>query len=122
MNKLEVGMYVRTNTGIHKIFKIDEKKTVWKYLCDKKSTGEWDGSYEYTPIKEEQIIGKPSFDIIDLVQEDDYVNGDVVTKIKEDKQNNKYIVTIFNDVYYNKDIESIVTKEQFESMEYRIGE
>ena len=40
----------------------------------------------------------------------------------EDEQNNKYIVTIFNDVYYDKDIKSIVTKEQFESMEYRVGD
>lgn len=34
--KLEVGMYVRTKDGIHKIFNIDNKKTVWKYECDKK--------------------------------------------------------------------------------------
>ena len=33
MNKLEIGMYVRTDkTGIKKIYKIDNNKTKYKYL------------------------------------------------------------------------------------------
>ena len=117
--KLEVGMYVRTDKGnICKI--IDHHNDITDYFY---------GCYE-TDLKEslsknyliEANILKASHNIIDLIEEDDYVNGDIVTKIKEDEQNNKYIVTIFNDVYYDKDIKSIVTKEQFESISYKLGD
>lgn len=122
MNKLEVGMYVRTNTGIHKIFEIDEKKTVWKYKCDKKSTGEWDGSYEYILLKEEQFIGEPSFDIVDVVQVGDYVNGYKVYELGTAYGGK--IVMIKNETLkpylYQEEIKSIVTKEQFESMKYEV--
>lgn len=119
MNKLEVGMYVRTKTGIHKIFKIDEHKTNWKYLCDKKSTGEWDGSYEYTPLKEELII-KSSYNIIDLIEVGDYVNGVKIKEILEMKTGKIIIVSESEDYLENDDIESAVTKEQFEQMKYEV--
>lgn len=118
--EIKEGMYVRTNTGIHKIFRIDEHKSVWKYCCDKKETGEWDGSYEYTPIKEEQFIGEPSFDIIDLVQAGDYVNGEKIINL-DLGTTGKTIRLFTSESYINiEDIKSIVTKEQFEQMEYKL--
>ena len=68
---------------------------------------------------------KSSSNIIDLIKEGDYVNGEIVTKVVLDEIECKYIELDFS---YNKrgirekDIKSIVTKEQFESMEYKIGE
>lgn len=127
MNKIEVGMYVRTNTGIHKIFEIDEKKTVWKYKCDKKSTGEWDGSYEYTSLKEEQFIGEPSYNITDLIEVGDYVNGNSVLNViyyeeKLNKEPEIYINNRYISYLTPSNIYSIVTYEQMKSMEYRIGD
>lgn len=129
--EIKEGMYVRTNTGIHKIFKIDNNKTVWKYYCDKKETGEWDGSYEYTPIKEEQFIGEPSFDIIDLIQVGDIVKWEIYKPYKDGGVNE--VIQRFNKglgIYQIESdcvlrlgdmvIKSIVTKEQFEQMEYKL--
>lgn len=136
--KLNVGDYVRTKTGIHKIFEINENATVWKYLCDKKPTGEWDGSYEYTTTRDENIIksaeGTPR-GLLDLIEVGDYVNGWRVNRVE--KEEDGIFLTIGNvtsfisknetDPYLAKDhndknkmckIESIVTKEQFESMKY----
>ena len=126
---MKVGDYVRTKTGIHKIFRINEKADIWKYHCDKKPTGEWDSSYEYIKVRKEDVI-KSSPNIIDLIEIGDYVNGYLVKDIDyafDDVVMNKKDARIVPYIDCNKDkyiddIKSIVTKEQFESMEYRIGE
>ena len=69
---------------------------------------------------------KTSPNIIDLIEVGDYVNGVRVDKIilKNDKEICfRYVYALNedeNDVYTIRDIKSIVTKEQFESMEYRL--
>lgn len=75
------------------------------------------GNGEY----EDRII-KSSPNIIDLIQEGDYVNGRLV-------HNNLIYLTEFGWVDFDtleqtdtRQIKSIVTKEQFSSMEYKIGE
>lgn len=71
-------------------------------------------------ILKENII-KSSPNIIDLIEVGDYVNGVMVTEIKDGKP----FKEDYNDPYYSyyfDDIYSIVTKEQFSQMEYRIGE
>lgn len=70
-------------------------------------------------LKEEIIKSSPN--IIDLIEVGDYVNGVMVTEIKDGKP----FKEDYNDPYYSyyfDDIYSIVTKEQFSQMEYRIGE
>lgn len=133
--KINVGDYVRTKTGIHKIFEINENATVWKYLCDKKLTGKWDGSYEYTTIKEENIIksaeGTPR-GLLDLIEVGDYVNGYKVESVNtEYAPYGVYIEIPFVgsesigcniDLIRTEEIKSIVTKEQFESMQYIVKE
>lgn len=121
MNKLEVGMYVRFNyhrvTVPIQISKIKEKhyediERYYYYLTDNELV-----------ISEAQIL-KASFDIIDLIEV-----GDVITTInlcgevtKIDKENNKIYTTCYDGEYCHKeDIKTVVTKEQFESMSYRIG-
>ena len=130
-DKLEVGMYVRFNyhrvTVPIQISKIKEKhyediERYHYYLTDNGLV-----------ISEAQIL-KASHNIIDLIEVGDYVNGSKVVDISiigKDKEkwvwveqmedtDNKYGDDYVG--YNNEQIKSIVTKEQFESMSYRIGE
>ena len=59
---------------------------------------------------------KTSYNLIDLIEAGDYVNGVEVIEIKNNK-------IYFNDYLEEpENIESIVTKEQFNSMKYEVGE
>ncbi len=128
--KLEVGMYVRTNkVGIKKIYKIDNNKTKYKYLYKLKNQ-DGDGCIDLGVLCGDDII-KFSYSIIDILEKGDYVNGSKVVNINYDLNYDEDIVesiTIFdysiegNDILYNEDIKSIVTKEQFEQMAYKAGE
>ena len=115
--KLEVGMYVRTKNG--EIGKI-------RVIID--------GLVFINTNQYYSTVSKASHNIIDLIEAGDYVNGNKVTKLgfdnfllkcktiechQEDLSNGYEGVTF---VYTNKDIKSIVTKEQFESMSYKIGD
>ncbi len=126
---IEVGMYVRTRNGIKQIYKIDNHKTKWKYYFKlKKQDG--DGCIDLGSLSKEDIIGEPNFDIIDLIEVGDYVNGMEVTRItgtrydendlhcyceKNGDENWKQVMIPA------KNIKSIVTKEQFEQMSYKVG-
>ena len=68
-------------------------------------------------------IIKASFNIIDLIEAGDYVNGYKVTYIDNDNQILR--VDGFSwgtNIIENKDIKTIVTHEQFNSMKYEVGE
>lgn len=116
MNKLSVGMHIRTKWGyICKLVNInDYREPKMKY------------GVEANCLKYIMFIGKgdikdASFDIMDLIEVGDYVNGCRVHKIGN-------CLTIILDNEENiswinpNDIKTIVTREQFESMSYRIGE
>lgn len=128
--KLEVGMYVRFKTLSNEV-KISQIKEIENkiYILDNEEA-----------TTDKFIIGKPSFNIIDLIDEEDYANGVKVKYIYEKGEkygfNSNYVVqeksieldgsyeydTIPSDfLLKNKDIKSVVTKEQFETMKYRIG-
>ena len=65
-------------------------------------------------------IIKCSPNIIDLIEVGDYVNG-----LKVDKKYKDRVVINTRDeiiVWFEYQIKTIVTKEQFESMEYKVGE
>ena len=105
--KLEVGMYVRTRDGFlwkPKKIEIEEDNSVW-----------FDDYYDY-----DVSDVKASHNIIDLIEVGDYVNGELVEYIEVDS----YKDYVINSGYWCKqeDIKSIVTKEQFESMSYKVGE
>lgn len=72
----------------------------------------------------ENDIDKSSPNIIDLIEVGDYVNGGkVYEKEKEYIVVNADFGKIFEFVnIYENNIKSIVTKEQFKSMEYKVGE
>ncbi len=128
--ELKLNMYVRTkHYGLFKILKIIKENS--KTLFFKKQ-GHTVVIADKNNSIEEEIIGEPSYDIIDLIEAGDYVNGYlVIDNDIKDNLNEKYIQCgyIENNQYedecvvttfYNKDIKSIVTKEQFESMAYKV--
>lgn len=69
-------------------------------------------------ILKENII-KASPDIIDLIEEEDYVNGKKVDNVALGRGNYIYIGV---HRIYESEIKSIVTKEQFKQMSYKVGE
>ena len=76
----------------------------------------------------EKCIIKSSPNIIDLIEVGDYVNGKKVIDTFTDyifdySEEFKVIRFSETDILHNvKHIKSIVTKEQFESMEYKVGD
>ncbi len=67
------------------------------------------------------IIGKPSFDLIDLIEVGDYVNGEKVTEtmIKmRDEQGVFGLPDHYRTFVDEIHIKSVVTKEQFNSCKY----
>ena len=115
---MKVGDYVRTRWG-----------------CIAKFEGIHEGFYEFdniimdesSAVREElfvDIVEKSSPNIIDLIEVGDYVNGHRVLDIAEAPKRVLYLNDISQKgaLLPRENIKSIVTKEQFESMEYRIGE
>ena len=116
--ELKEGMYVRTKDGY-----IDKVIIDYKGYCNNPNCNCKHVSCEKDYYDEEKII-KTSYNLIDLIEEGDYVNGDLVTFISSNPQKNqkgKHRI-ILNDSYslFGKyeNIKSIVTKEQFESQKY----
>ena len=114
---MKVNDYVRTTNGyIGEIFNINEyREPTLKYGIITNYIDMVD-----THFISEEDIAKSSPNIIDLIEEDDFVNNKMVWHIKEDNDG-KYLVMCFDGlVIREKDIETIVTKEQFERCEYKI--
>ena len=132
MNKeLNIGDYVRTKYGIAKIESFELKNKEMINLDKDIMLCNMDIYRNRCSIN--QVI-KSSSNVIDLIEVGDYVNGDRVKALKGDidshKINNEEDVIYteyINDYdewcgYEEDEIKSILTKEQFESMEYKIGE
>ena len=112
---MKVGEYIRTEDGI-----IDKVIIEYNGKCASQTCNCKHVSCEKNYYDEDKII-KSSPNIIDLIEVGDYVNGVMVTEIKDGKP----FKEDYNDPYYSyyfDDIYSIVTKEQFSQMEYRIEE
>ena len=119
------GDYVRTKHGIEKITDIKEWVNFQGY--EKIITTD---KNQYETLYEQSEIIKSSPNIIDLIEVGDYVNGKKVVDKQyhyTDKDNYDmgewcifYENVALGDYQYY--IKSIVTKEQFSCMEYKIGE
>ena len=128
LEDLKVGQYVRFkdkkgNTYIRKI----------KEVCTKNPEKMWgaiiiDKNANNVPYVSLKNIVKTSFDVIDILEVGDYVNG-----YKVSFKDNDYKPFVQCDYpvqegttnhyrFYEEAIYSIVTKEQFESMSYKFGE
>ena len=117
--KLEVGMYVRTKHGIRKITEIDEDKN---YYIDETYINDF--VQEINCITDSCIIGNPSFNITDLIEVGDYVNGKKVIDKWEEPDWYGYFIKLDGEktIPTIRNIETIVTKEEFEQMSYNVGE
>lgn len=118
---MKVGDYVRTHGYIDKIININDfRESSMKYALEQPS---WNDDVVF--IGEEDII-KSSPNIIDLIEVGDYVNGSQVVDIAQAPKKALYTEDIRQKgaliPIINNEIESIVTKEQFESMKYKVGE
>ena len=128
MNSLEeikVGEYVRTtNKGIRQIAMIDNHKTVNKYLY---YIGEDFEGKSYAYIKTTEIL-KHSFNLIDLIEVGDYVNGyKVINVINEEPCPSGKCVDIDSSkdssecTLWEEDIKTILTKESYMVNCYKVG-
>ena len=68
---------------------------------------------------DETEIVKHSFNIIDLIEVGDYVNGKLIHKT-DIRKNSAYIYYGNCKTFTEYQIENIVTKEQFESIKYEV--
>ena len=125
--EIEVGEYGRTNKGKIFIFawleNSDGKRYTNKVLLGNGKI--FENKFYYFDDGEE--IVKHSKNIIDLVEAGDYVNGHkIVNEIWGEDDNDLYfeIEGGFNKATCigEKDIKTIVTKEQFNSIAYRLEE
>ena len=118
---IEVGEYVRFNDGnFDKIIDIRDTLGERKLICfEKRNSYSSDTSFKNMQVKH-------SKNIIDLIEEGDYVNGKIVTEIKGWKSSKegffKYAVTTEHEIIRADEIQSIVTKEMFAQMEYKVKE
>lgn len=123
--EIEVGEYGRTNLG--KIIKFawlesiegERYKNKVILIKNNKIVNEL-----YYFSKNEKIV-KHSKNIIKLIEKDDYINGEKVIDIFNPKFLSlgelPYIMTE-NNKYEEQDIETILTKEQIASIEYKVEE
>ena len=108
MEEIKVNDFVRLRDGeITRVKAINEKT----FKC------------EFHKVNCELFIDyivKHSSNIIDLIEVGDFVNGKKVEKINEYKDGKSIIALI--GIIDEKDIKSILTKEQFANAEYRLEE
>lgn len=110
MEEIKVGEYVRTRKGKIDIFsKIDDEELM--AICEKNKY--W--LSEITKHKEK---------LIDLIEVGDYVNGARVGDIdidndEEEGTGEKYLWCNERAIF-EEDIKTVITKEQFKNMEYKV--
>lgn len=109
MNNLKPNMYIRTKEGkIDKVIEINtedfEEPTV---RLASYPIGMYQGMFEYK---------KASHNLIDLIEEGDYVNGSKVSFIESE-----FIYWETGNAIHHKYIENIVTHEMFKSISYEVS-
>ncbi len=111
-DSIKFGEYLRLDNGY--IYKWESNDYEWIYEEEGKFVyGNSANEYEW-----ESDIVNHSFNIIDLIEVGDYVNGCIVINKKNDTIQIIQLIIPFD--LKEKDIKSIVTKEQFKNMEYKI--
>ena len=112
MEKINIGMYVRTNDGyINKIKKVNQFN-VLVYGRD------LFGEELNIPNNE---ITKASYNIIEILKEGDYVNGCKVIK-NTLKDGGNIVIVQGGNCFTNEEIKSVITHEQMEQIAYKVGD
>ena len=127
--KLEVGQFIRFkdkrgNTYIRNI----------KEVCNEQPHKSWgaiiiDKNANNVPYVSLKNIIKASYNIIDILEVGDYVNGQEVyydeefnaLYVQNFDANGDFYATFITQKSFIDSIKTIVTKEQFEQMSYKIG-
>lgn len=128
--KLEVGMYVRTKEGhICKIKSITRSSSLGEETIQARFICENNNIYDYDKYDtSDDIKGKPSHNIIDLIQSKDLIVDTKNNLYVVDRVEGDYVFTTSKNEYgliitlVDYQIKSIVTKEMFESMSYKVVE
>ena len=136
MEEIKEGEYVRLlrNQGINKIIEIEYDGFL---ILDDIIVDEWGEPIDrISPEDIDKEILKHSFNIIDLIEVGDivdYESGNAGIRVKKEvyyvctekedyKWGEGYIYTLEDEFVKKEHIYSIVTKEQFESIEYKVGD
>lgn len=122
------NMYIRTKDGIIDKVIIDYNGHCANPNCERKHISCAKNYYD-----EDKVV-KASYNIIDIVEVGDYVNGsevlDFENKYIEEKDTFVPIGVVTENCYLDytdswileKDIKSVITHEQMEQMAYKVGE
>lgn len=113
-NNIKRDDYARLNTGeIVRVIGIKENKLNKKAIYYGVYEQDW-----FDSMAVENFSDKP----IELIEEGDYVNGQEVIEVRE-QEGKIYLMTGYvPQTYIKEDIKSIVTHEQFASIEYKVEE
>jgi len=107
---------VNRNQGVRKI--VEHVKEYSQFILDEPIMDEY---ADATILLDEEDVIKASYNIIDLIEAGDYVNGHKILG------NNNYKI-FYYECYDGEiglediDIKSIVTKEQFNKVKYELGD
>ena len=122
MEEIKVGEYVRTKQGyIAKCVEVDEDGDY--YTFDEFVQENYGDKYSSLYERELEDIVKHSSNIIDLIEIGDYVNGKLIHNKFGNPKNGELMIIYGNGKHFdNKNIKTVVTKEQFANAEYRLEE
>ena len=130
--KLEVGKFIRTPYGIRKIVNITKddgygKPKVRVIELDRHLNTPY--KFDYIFYTDENVIKKckTSYDIIDVLEVGDYVNGDKIFNIDDCKGAMRQFYYDYenpnDDVgHWQEEIKSVITHEQMEQMAYKVSD
>lgn len=116
MEEIKVGEYVRINNdfrlialGIGKVTRINQDTIYVKMRFELPFAFKVDDIAKHRP------------NIIDLIEEGDYVNGKLIHKV-DIRENSAYIYYGNGKTFCDYQIKDVVTKEQFNQMKYIVGD
>lgn len=128
--KLEIGKFIRTPYGIRKIVNITKddgygKPKVRVIELDRHLNTPY--KFDYIFYTDENVIKKckTSYNIIDILEKGDYVNGYPIYEIVEYENDTRAIVIADDNksiIWKKQNIKSVITHEQMEQMAYKAGE
>ena len=119
MEKINIDMYIRTKDGI--IAKVDyiDDNTIF---FDKDLYRSYGDSINFLEKDNLEKIVKASYNIIDILEKGDYVNGVEVINIDDEWITMSAMQVPILKSIANGLIKSVITHEQMEQIAYKVGE
>ena len=119
--KLEEGMYVRTKDGIIGKYNVVKEWTDVPTLNGYYEIKEIEREYIDNELYRNYVVIKASHSIIDLIELGDVITTNNLCGEVTHIEGDKIYTTCYDGEYcYDYQIKSIVTKEMFSSVEYRM--